>query len=157
MSDRSWDDQFRAFLRRTGEDLKKIGAELRSEAQRLLDKAQDPKTQEKMRAKAREVGAWAKQTVADVAELVEKGAQKAEDAVRNVGQKVTTEVRGPAPSAPKSSAPEAAPRAAAATAKKAAPVEKTVGPKKRPSGGAPKKKAPRATPAKKTIGRKPKS
>ena len=148
----NWDEQFKRFLKRAGEDLKQMGEDIRGEAQKLIAQVQDPKKQEKVREKAREIGVWARQTASDVADLVEKGAAKAEEAILNYrgeGAQGGTSPQTPPPAEAKK------PRTPARPAKKATATKtaKTVGAKKRPEGGAPKKKAPAAKTSK-TIGRK---
>jgi hypothetical protein len=124
-----WDDQFKAFLKRAQGDLKRMGQDIRDEAQKLVSQVQDPGTQHKVRTGLRELGSWARHTVEDVAGLVEKGADRAENAFRNF-----TGARG------------------GGSARKRA-SSKSVGSRKRPAGGAPKKKTGGA--ARKTVGRRP--
>ncbi len=153
MAQSGWDDQFRIFLKRAGDDLKRMGEDIRTEATRLISQVQDPEKQEQMKARAKEVGVWARQAATEVADLVEKGAQKAETALKNfsakegVGKQAAEQTAPRAAAstpAPRKSGPKAAPKKVAA--KK---VTKTVGPKKKVAA---KKKASGGT---KTIGRKP--
>ncbi|HZA15141.1 MAG TPA: hypothetical protein VE618_11610 [Myxococcaceae bacterium] len=130
MPENHWDDQFKAFLKRAQDDLKRMGQDIRDEAQKLVAQVQDPGTQGKVREGLRELGAWARRTAEDVAGLVEKSADRAENAIRSI--------RG-------------GPRSGSNGRKRAS--SKSVGPRKRPAGGAPKKKTGGA--ARKTVGRRP--
>jgi hypothetical protein len=129
MPENPWEEQFKAFLRRAQEDLKRMGQDVRDEAQKLIGQVQDPNTQHKVREGLRELGTWARRAAEDVTGLVEKGAGRAENAFRNF---TGTRRSGRAKTAPKRSA------------------SKSAGPRKRPGGGAPKKKTSGA--AKKTVG-----
>jgi hypothetical protein len=42
MSDAQWDAKLKSFLKRTGEDFKRFGADVKQEAQKLLVEVQDP-------------------------------------------------------------------------------------------------------------------
>jgi hypothetical protein len=132
MPENPWEDQFKAFLKRAQDDLKRMGQDIRDEAQKLVGQMQDPSTQQKVKEGLRELGSWARRTAEDVAGLVEKGADRAEHAFRNI---TNPRRRGGAKTAPKRAA------------------SKSVVPRKRPEGGAPKKKT--TGPAKKTVGRRP--
>ncbi|MBI3185403.1 MAG: transcriptional regulator [Myxococcales bacterium] len=82
MKDRQWDEQLRSFLQRTGDELKRAGEDIKSEAQRLIEEVKDPKKHKKVKEGLREVRTWAKKTAEEIAEMVEKGVKKAEDAFR---------------------------------------------------------------------------
>ncbi len=163
MAQSGWDEQFRAFLKRAGDDLKKMGEDLRTEAQRLVEQVGDPEKQEQVRAKAREVGVWAKQAAVEVAELVDKGAQKAEAALRNFSSRdaegAPTGTAPPNPTRDEGSvadsavAEETAPRTRRAAAPKASASKQTA--PKRAAASTPVAKAG-APVAKKTVGAKKK-
>jgi hypothetical protein len=131
MPENPWEDQFRSFLKRAQDDLKRMGQDIRDEAQKLAGQIQDPNTQVKVREGLKDLGAWARRTAEDVAGLVEKGADRAEHAFRNF-----TGTRRPG---------------GVKTALKRA-VSKSASLRKRPEGGAPKKKTSAAV--KKTVGRR---
>jgi hypothetical protein len=131
MPENPWEDQFKAFLKRAQDDLKRMGQDIRDEAQKLVGQMQDPSTQHKVKEGLREIGSWARRTAEDVAGLVEKGADRAEHAFRNF---TSGRRRSGAKTAPKRAA------------------SKSATPRKRPEGGAPKKKT--SGPAKKTVGRR---
>ena len=131
MPENPWEDQFKVFLKRAQDDLKRMGQDIREEAQKLVGQMQDPNTQQKVKEGLRELGGWARRTAEEVAGLVEKGADRAEHAFRNF---TGARRRGGAKTAPKRAAP------------------KSAAPRKRPEGGAPKKKT--SGPTKKTMGRK---
>ena len=80
MSDESWDEQFKRFLRKTGEDFRRTGAEITTEAQKLVDAAMDPEKQQKVRDRLNELGVWARKTAQGVAGAVGEAASKAETA-----------------------------------------------------------------------------
>ncbi len=160
MADTTWEEQFKVFLKRAGDDLKRMGEDIRTEAQRLATELEQPERQEKMREGLRDVGQWARRTVNDMADLVEKGAQKAETAFRNISEQEQEQKEQQASSrSSTASRPETTARPARAAAKKAAPRKKTVGSKKSPAAGTAAKKKPARTAAapKKSIGRKPRS
>lgn len=127
MPDNHWDDQFKAFLKRAQDDLRRMGQDIRDEAQKLVAQVQDPGTQGKVREGLRELWASARRTAEDVAGLVEKSADRAENAFRSI-------------------------RGGTSNGRKRA-SSKSVGARKRPAGGAPKKKTGGA--ARKTVGRRP--
>jgi hypothetical protein len=148
MNDGQWDSKLKGFLKKTGEDFKRFGNDVKGEAQKLMAQAQDPKRQEQVREGLKEVGTWAKKTAEEVATLVEKGVKKAEVAFTQAGAKAKDFATAPvAPDAtppnPVSAAPQPAPEPSAPQA----PAKKTVGGGKKAAG---KKK----TTAKKTIGKK---
>lgn len=89
MSDESWDEQFRQFLRKTGEDFRRTGEDIRAEAQRLLDAAMDPQRQQRVRDRLNELSLWARKTAQGVAGAVEEAAGKAETAFHSASEKVT--------------------------------------------------------------------
>src|SRR6478735_6866398 len=81
MSDSPWDLKLKAFLKKTGEDFKRFGGEVRQEAQRLLNEVQtevkDPQRQQQLRDTLADVGKWASKTADEVATVVEGGVKKA--------------------------------------------------------------------------------
>jgi hypothetical protein len=152
MANSKWEEQFKGFMRRAGEDLKRVGEDIRGEAQRLVVEMKDPDRQQRMKAGLREFSHWAKKTAEDVADLVEKGAQKAEAAFKSVGE-AEQGAAGSGTTPPTASRPEPARRtttrapARKATAKKKAPAKKTGPARKKPAGAA----------TRKTVGRKPRA
>ena len=141
MTDGPWDDQFKRFLKKTGEDLKRVGADMRVEAQRLMKEVRDPERQKKVKEGLKDLGQMARKAAEEVASAVETGVKKAEEALNprpSTARPVDDE--GAAPATPPSPPPEGmqSPKAA----------EKSIGGKRpRP----PKAKAPKGS---KTIGRK---
>lgn len=119
MTDESWEEQFKQFLRKTGEDFRRAGEDIKAEAQKLVDAAMDPAKQQQVRNRLNELSVWARKTAQNVAGAVEQAASKAQTAFH-----VAT-----------GAAPEPAEKAAA-PAKKATPA-KTKSRKK--SGGKRKK------------------
>ena len=87
MSDESWDDQFKRFLRKTGEDFRRTGAEITAEAQKLVEAAMDPEKQQKVRDRLNELGLWARKTAQGVVGAVGDAASKAETAFHRVTDK----------------------------------------------------------------------
>jgi hypothetical protein len=73
MTDGQWDEQFKRFLKRTGEDLKRVGNDMRTEAQRLMKEVSDPSKQKKVREGLKELGALARKAAEEVASVVEAG------------------------------------------------------------------------------------
>lgn len=97
MSDESWDERFRQFLRKTGEDFRRAGDDVRAEAQRLVDAAMDPEKQQRVRDRLNELSDWARKTAQDMAGAMGEAASKAETAFQSASDKVaeaTAKVRG---------------------------------------------------------------
>lgn len=161
MSDAQWDAKLKSFLKRTGEDFKRFGADVKQEAQKLLVEVQDPEKQQKLREGLKDVGTWARKTAEEMATLVETGVKKAEGALQKAGERAADLATKPteSPKPPAAAAPPA-PAAPAATPP-SPPPEMDEAPAPRPKKtvgkGAPKKRAPAKAGAarKKTIGKKP--
>jgi hypothetical protein len=97
MSDESWDERFRQFLRKTGEDFRRAGDDVRAEAQRLVDAAMDPEKQQKVRDRLNELSDWARKTAQDMAGAMGEAASRAETAFQSASDKVaeaSAKVRG---------------------------------------------------------------
>lgn len=172
MNDSQWDAKVKAFLKKTGDDFKRFGNDVKEEAQKLLTEVQDPKRQEKLREGLKDVGVWAKKTAEEVATLVETGVKKAEGALGKAGEKVNDFVSKPVEEPPGAKA--APPAAPAPTPPSGPPAmedmedmedmeetkedEETAAPArpKKTVGKASAKKKPAAkkSPARKTIGKK---
>ncbi len=135
MVDTQWDEQLKQFLKRTGEDFKRAGADIRAEAQRLVKEVQDPERQAKMKEGLRELGSMARKAAEEVATAVETGVRKAEDAFKPKGSPATTdEVQGaPTPPSPPpadmAAAPKPAPKSIGGKRKKAAKAKSAAAPK----------------------------
>lgn len=161
MSDSPWDAKFKGFLKKTGEDFKRFGRDVKQEAERLLVEVQDPARQQQVRESLKEVGTWARKTAEEVATLVETGVKQAEGALNRASAKAGDFVQ--APGAPP--APEAPPPVAAAplATPPSPPPQMEAAPPPRPrktvgrAAGAKKKSPPaaRRAPAKKSLGKKP--
>ena len=153
MNDSQWDAKLKSFLKKTGDDFKRFGTDVKEEAQKLLTEVQDPARQQKLRDGLKDVGVWAKKTAEEVATLVETGVKKAEGAIGKASDKVNDFVVKPVapPPAGKTAAPAATPPSPPPQMDEAPPPapKKTVG-----KGGAKKKPAARKPAAKKTIGKK---
>lgn len=149
MNDSQWDAKLKSFLKKTGDDFKRFGTEVKAEAQKLLTEVQDPQRQQKLREGLENVGVWARKTADEVANVVEDGVKFASTRVGEfIHQPVETKNEPPAPSAtPPSPPPQMDDEPAEPAPKKA---RKSVGKAtaKKPATGA--KKAA----GKKTIGRK---
>jgi hypothetical protein len=78
MTDPNWEEQFRQFLRKTGDDFRRASEEIKAEAQKLLDAAMDPEKQQRVRDRLNELSVWARKTAHGVAGAVEEAAVKAE-------------------------------------------------------------------------------
>ena len=152
MNESQWDAKLKSFLKKTGDDFKRFGTDVKEEAQKLLTEVQDPARQQKLRDGLKDVGVWAKKTAEEVATLVETGVKKAEGAIGKASDKVNDFVVKPTePAAPQASAPAATPPSPPPQMDEApAPApKKTVG-----KGAAKKKPAAKKTAPKKTIGKK---
>jgi ribosomal protein L22 len=163
MSDSPWDLKMKAFLKKTGEDFKRFGNDVKSEAQKLMSEVQDPARQQKLREGLKDVGVWARKTAEEVAKVVETGVKKAEQTLVKAGDKMNDFVvkpmetaAGAEPPAPAKTPPSPPPQMDEAddhAEPEAAPPKRTTktvgkaGGKKKKAGSAPKKAA------RKTIGK----
>lgn len=137
MSDRQWEEQFRAFFRRTTEDLRRAGEDVKAEAQRFLNELKDTEKQRKVRERLGELKTWARQTAEEVADILETGVKRAEETVQKAASRVGVSPT-PAAEPPPPEAPPPPPKAA---------PSKTIGKRK---GTRPRAPKPRA----KTVGKK---
>lgn len=145
MNESQWDAKLKSFLKKTGDDFKRFGTDVKEEAQKLLTEVQDPARQQKLRDGLKDVGLWAKKTAEEVATLVETGVKKAEGALGKASDKVNDFVVKPAPP------PAATPPSPPPQMEEAPPpaAKKTVG-----KGPARKTPAARKSAPRKTIGKK---
>jgi hypothetical protein len=125
MSDESWDEQFRQFLRKTGDDFRRTGEDIKTEAQKLLDAAMDPEKQQKVRDRLNELSSWARKTAQGVAGAMEDAATKAQTAFHRAADKVgeATGIVAETPRTPsfyEATEPKPAERVSSAAAKPAA-------------------------------------
>src|SRR5438132_11660314 len=67
MSDESWEEQFKQFLRKTGDDFRRAGEDIKSEAQKLLDAAMDPDRPARARGRLKGLSSCARKRAWDVA------------------------------------------------------------------------------------------
>lgn len=123
MNDQQWDERLRTFLQKTGGELKRAGEEIKAEAQRLISEVKDPEKQKKVKEGLHELGSWARKTAEEVAEVVEKGVKKAEDAVHKATGRVVELSKAP-------SEPKAASKKPAAKRKPRARPAKSIGRKR---------------------------
>jgi len=89
MSEESWDEQFKQFLRKTGDDFRRAGEEVRAEAQRLLDAAMDQQKQQRVRDRLNELTVWARRSGEAMAGAMTDAANKAENAFLTATEKVS--------------------------------------------------------------------
>ena len=102
MNESLWDAKLKSFLKKTGDEFKRFGADVKSEAHKLMSEVKDPVRQQKLREGLHEVGDWAKKTAEEVAVLVETGVKKAEKALVKASDRANELVGVPtAPAAPK--------------------------------------------------------
>jgi hypothetical protein len=106
MSESQWDKKVTAFLKRTGEDLKKAGTDIKDEAEKLMKDVQSPDGREKVKEGLSSFTKWARKTAEEVAGVVEEGMKKAETAVRTA---VDTRPEGARAPSPETQAPPPAP------------------------------------------------
>jgi hypothetical protein len=151
MSDSAWDEKVRAFLKKTGDDFRRFGQEVKEEAQKLLNEVKDPARQQKLREGLKDVGHWARRAAEDVATVMETGVKKAEDALRSASATVQDLVRKePGGAARESPAP--APTPPSPPPDMDGPPEPKVA--KKSVGPRAKKPAAKKSTARKTIGKK---
>jgi hypothetical protein len=166
MNQTQWDEKLRSFLKKTGEDFKRAGNDIKTEAEKLLKEVKDPDRQAKLKAGVKDFGGWARKTAEEMAELMETGVKKAESALTRatdkvvdftVGQKEAAEKMAKEPAASGAHGQANGHRQAKAEAE--APAEAEHAPGKRPKksiGGSKRKSQPRKSAAKKSIGKTPK-
>ncbi|HVE83420.1 MAG TPA: transcriptional regulator [Myxococcales bacterium] len=121
MPDKPWDQTLVNFLKRTGEDLKKAGEDIRAEAQKLVDEVRDPETQQKIKDGLGNLGQWAKKSAEDAATKIEEAVRRADEAWRSRGGG-----GGSASAAPHGGETDFAPKAKKKVAKAAKKVKKAV-------------------------------
>jgi hypothetical protein len=124
MADERWEEQFKQFLRKTGDDFRRAGEDVKTEAQRLFDAAVDPQKQQRVRDRLKELTGWARKTAEDVAGMVETAASKAEQVFHRTSDKVTEATEKLSPAARRSSG-RASKKAAGGKAKSGKPVQKS--------------------------------
>jgi len=155
MNDSQWDAKLKTFLKKTGDDFKRFGKDVQSEAQKLMTEVQDPARQQKLREGLKDVGVWAKKTAEEVATLVETGVKKAEGALTKASDKVNDFVVKPTEG--QTAAPPPTPPSPPPQMDEAEPEEDDVKPKAAKKtvgkGAAKKKPAAKKTAPKKTIGK----
>jgi hypothetical protein len=149
MNESQWDEKLRAFLKKTGEDLKRAGSDIRAEAERLMHEVKDPARQEKVKQGLTNFSVWAKKTAEEVATVVEAGVKKAEVAVRDAAGQVQRHVdtAPPPPPSPQEPLRHDTPVDTPAPATEAEPARKSI-------GGSKKKASAKAKATKKTLGKK---
>ena len=148
MPETQWDVKLKAFLKKTGDDFKRAGVEMKGEAERLLSEAKDPERAKKIKDGLAEVSSWAKKTAEELAGYVDAGVKKAEGALKEVTKPQTD-------AASASTAPGSVPEAAyptAAPAKESEPAQ-AAAPKKTVGRGAKKSSPAKKSGAKKPLGR----
>jgi len=130
MADERWEEQFKQFLRKTGDDFRRAGEDVKAEAQRLFDAAVDPRKQQRVRDRLKELTGWARKTAEDVAGMVETAASKAEQVFHRTSDKASEAAEKVSPPAPRSSG-RAGKKAAAGKAKSGKTTQKSGGKRKR--------------------------
>lgn len=161
MNDSQWDAKLKSFLKKTGDDFKRFGADVKVEAQKLLVEVKDPHRQQKLREGLKDVSVWAKKAAEDVASLVETGVKRAEDAISKASDKMNDFVVKPTVPSAQRNAAAAAPTppspppdmddVAPPPARKAAKAKKTIG---KGTGSKKKKGTGAQSSSPKTMGKK---
>lgn len=151
MSDSPWDSKLKAFLKKTGDDFKRAGAEMKQEAERLMAEAKDPERAKKIKEGLAEVSGWAKKTAEELAGYVDAGVKKAEVVLKDVVAKPLV------PPSEKPTAPDASKVKPKVSAPRPAPTQETAVPAptaKKTVGRGSKKNSPvKKASAKKPLGR----
>lgn len=83
MNESPWDDKLKAFLKKTGDDLKRAGGDIKLEAEKLMKEVKDPERQDKVKKGLESFRLWARKTAEEVAAVVETSVKKAESTVRS--------------------------------------------------------------------------
>src|SRR5438067_13416902 len=94
MSDESWEEQFRQFLRKTGEDFRRTGEAIKAEAQKLLDAAMDPERQQRVRNRLNELSLWTRKPAQGVAGAVAEATTQGQTAFQGATEHVAEAPRG---------------------------------------------------------------
>src|SRR5207237_1017741 len=147
MADERWEEQFKQFLRKTGDDFRRAGEDVKAEAQRLFDAAVDPQKQQRVRDRLKELTGWARKTAEDVAGMVETAASKAEQAFHRATDKAGDATERGSP-APRTSSPSEAARGVGEGRATGSANPKREGASKKATGGEAGK------PAEKTLGKR---
>ena len=159
MNENQWDEKLKTFLKKTGDDLKRAGSDIKAEAEKLMKEVKDPDRQDKVKRGLATFQLWARKTAEEVAAVVETGVKKAEGAVRGA---VDAPPAGTAPDGPvtaPSSQSEPAPETHVEPMRHDTPVDTpavSAEPAAKTIGGAKKKKpsGKKAGGAKKPLGKK---
>jgi hypothetical protein len=156
MNDSLWDAKLKTFLNKTGEDFKRAGNDIKTEAEKLMKEVKDPDRQAKLKAGMKDLGGWARKTAEEMATLMETGVKKAEGVLNKATDKVvdfaTPQKTSAAGAADSADIPDPSPTPANPVEPppaKAKPAKKSIGGAKRKASS---KKGPAA---KKSIGKTP--
>ncbi len=156
MNTNEWDAKLKSFLKKTGEDFKRAGNDIKAEAEKLLKEVQDPERQAKVKAGMKEFGSQARKAAEQMAELMETGVKKAEGVLTKATDKVVDFTSGQKPerkpyeaTVNPDSTPPNVPAPDPEPAKAAEPAKKSI-------GGAKKRKATtkKSASKKKSLGKK---
>lgn len=150
MADNEWKTQMMSFLKKAGEDMKRVGQDVKTETARLMEELKNPEKQEAARAKLNELGNWAKKTAENAASMAEVAMKKVEDSLSTATDFVSDKV-GQGGLRHDTPVDTPAQQPAEAASEKPRKATKTVG--RKPSGGS-KKPSSSKPAAKKTVGRK---
>ena len=151
LNEGQWEDRFKSFIKRAGDEIKRAGDEIRTEAERLISEVKDPEKQQRVRAGLKDFGTWARKTAEEVAERVEGGVKKAEVALRKASDRWTPGM--PANDDHSDEVTPVDPRAPHSGDEKTP----TSGRKSQPRASAAKKSRAKSPAVKKTLGKKPKA
>lgn len=151
MADKEWKTQVLSFLKKAGDDIKKVGEDVKVETTRLMEEMKDPSKQQAAREKLDHLGTWAKKTAENAATLAESAMKKVEEGLSTATGFVSETVTkgGLRHDTPLDTPAAAAPKSESSRPRKAT---KTVG--RKATGAGKKKPAASKAPGKKTVGRK---
>ncbi|MFL5321728.1 MAG: hypothetical protein ACJ790_18845 [Myxococcaceae bacterium] len=126
--------QIKDFLKKAGDDMKRVGEDIKTETTRLVEELRDPEKQAKAKEKLSELGVWAKSTAQGAADLADAAMKKIEERMSTASDYVSETLGGSgkteqtaAAAAPKKKKPAAR----KPTKAKAKPAKKTIGKKKK--------------------------
>jgi hypothetical protein len=149
-----WEKQFKDFIKRASDDLKRTGEEIKIETQRLIGEVRDPARQAKVMEAFKDLRDKVTTLSKEAGEKVEAAMKKVEGAMENAFDKNKPEEPAKAPQAAGPATP-AEPSPAAKPARKAGKtIGKKAGAKKAAGAKSPASKAPAAKKTSKSIGRK---
>lgn len=86
--------QIKDFLKKAGDDMKKVGEDIKAETTRLVEDLRDPNKQAKAKEKLSELGTWAKTTAQGAADMAEVALKRIEEGMSSATDYVSDTLGG---------------------------------------------------------------